>query len=140
MPGENITIYAKWSCYLQYSIKGDSTYEITGFVGTPTNVEIPTTIDGVTVTSIADDAFTSCTSMTSIVIADTITTIGDYVFLGCDSLVTVYIPDSVVTMGSNVFIYIDTATINCEAASQPAGWDSNWDFWCDSTIVWNYTA
>ncbi|XFA99145.1 leucine-rich repeat protein [Candidatus Izemoplasma sp. B36] len=139
MPAENITLYAKWTCYLSYSMKGDSTYEITGLVGTPSNVVIPRVIDGVAVTSIADDAFTSCTSIVNIVIADSITTIGSYVFNGCDNLATVYIPDSVVTMGGYVFIYIDTATINCEAVSEPAGWDSNWDFWCGSTINWGQT-
>lgn len=138
MPAENITLYAKWTPYLQYSLKGDSTYEVTGYIGSPVIVEIPTTYEGHTVTSIADSAFLSCNSMTSVIIADTITTIGDWVFQDCNSLQTAYIPDSVVTMGAYVFIYIDIATIYCEAASEPAGWDGSWDFWCGSTIVWGY--
>jgi len=40
--------------------------------------------------TIADDAFSSCDSLTSITIPDSVTSIGDYAFYNCTSLKTVY--------------------------------------------------
>ena len=88
-----------------YVVKNDDTCVITGFTGTSTKIEIPSTIDGYKVTSIGDYAFSNCDSLESIVIPNGVTTIGDYAFSNCDFLKSVAIPNSVTTIGVYAFCY-----------------------------------
>ena len=55
--------------------------------------------------TIADYAFSSCYSLTSITIPDSVTSIGDKAFHGCDSLTSITIPDSVTSIGDEAFWY-----------------------------------
>lgn len=66
-------------------------------------LEIPTTIDGGTVTSIAAAAFKDCDQITQVTIPSTVTSIGDSAFQGCKSLTGIVIPDSVTELGSRAF-------------------------------------
>lgn len=54
-------------------------------------------------TIIVDDAFWSCSSLTSVVIPNSVTTIEDLAFCGCSSLTSVTIPDSVTSIGGMAF-------------------------------------
>ncbi len=65
------------------------------------NVIIPQTIDGVTVTEIADYAFADL-GIDSVIIPDTITAIGSYAFAN-NNMTRVEIPDSVKTIGTGAF-------------------------------------
>ncbi len=65
-------------------------------------VEIPSEIDGKSVTSIGWYAF-GCTSLTSITIPDSVTSIGEDAFSGCTSLIAITIPDSVTSIEEDTF-------------------------------------
>ena len=70
-------------------------------------ITIPATVtkDGVkyTVTSIGNDAFWSCSGLTSVTIPDGVTSIGDYAFYFCLRLTSVTIPDGVTSIGDYAF-------------------------------------
>ena len=55
------------------------------------------------VTSIGDDAFLGCRSLSNIVIPDSVTSIGDGAFFGCSYLSNIVIPDSVISVGDWTF-------------------------------------
>ena len=88
-----------------YTVSG-GTVTITGYTLCSTNagdVVIPTTIDGMPVVSIGDNAFQSCTGLTSVTIPNSVTSIGGAAFAYCSSLTSVTIPDSVTSIGAYAF-------------------------------------
>ena len=88
----------------KYHVLNDGTIEITGYTGKiEGEVVLPETIDGYSVTSIGNYAFSYCTSLESVTIPASVTTIGDCAFYGCTSLHTVVLPDTEITIGQNAF-------------------------------------
>ena len=71
---------------------------------------IPKKIEGLSVTSIGNQAFQSCIFLTSITIPDTITSIGYLAFEDCGRLTSITIPDSVTTIGNGAFLYCSSLT------------------------------
>ena len=63
-----------------------------------TSVTIPESV-----TTIGNYAFSDCTSLTSITIPDSVTTIGEWAFSNCTSLTSITIPDSITTIGEWAF-------------------------------------
>ena len=85
--------------------KGSSYYEYKSeYSG---SITIPATIthEGVdySVTSIGDEAFRDCYSLTAITIPEGVTSIGKCAFYGCSSLTTTTLPDGVTILGSGAF-------------------------------------
>ena len=65
--------------------------------------DIKRVIIGDSVTSIGNNAFIRCRSLTSVTIPNSITTIGNSAFVGCNSLTSVTIPNSVTTIDNSAF-------------------------------------
>ena len=78
-----------------------------GFNESITTVNIPSTVNyygrTYSVTSIGEEAFDNCSSLTSVTIPNSVTSIGDYVFSGCSSLTSVTISNSVTSIGRSAF-------------------------------------
>lgn len=62
---------------------------------TSAEVEIPSEIENVPVTSVNDRAFYNCTALTSVIIPDTVTEICYMAFQGCISLEAIALPESI---------------------------------------------
>ena len=91
--GDNNTVYhSAGNCLIKTKTK-------TLIAGCKNSV-IPT--DG-SVTSIGDDAFYDCSSLTSITIPNSVTSIGYQAFSKCSSLMSITIPDSVTSIGDDAF-------------------------------------
>ena len=76
---------------------------ITKYTGPGGAVVIPSTINGLPVTSIGDSAFISCTGLTSVTIGNSVTSIGIEAFGMCTNLTSVTIPNSVTYIGCDAF-------------------------------------
>ena len=63
-----------------------------------TSITIPDSV-----TSIGASAFSGCTGLTSMTIPNSVTSIGDYAFRGCTGLTSITIPDSVTSIGGGAF-------------------------------------
>ena len=84
-------------------INNNTAYEVTGYSGSPEEVVIPSTYEGLPVTSIGNNAFAYCDGLKSVVIPDSVTRIGASAFYNCYSLTSVVIPDSVTRIGASAF-------------------------------------
>lgn len=69
---------------------------------------IPETVDGQTVTAIADNAFSGCDGISTVILPETVTAIGDYAFSSCHDLRGIYIPGSVQAIGVYAFADCDS--------------------------------
>ncbi|MDX2109929.1 MAG: ice-binding family protein [Verrucomicrobiota bacterium] len=93
-----IDIYADY----EYTDDGDSV-TITNYTGIGGVVVIPASINGTSVTAIADSAFSNNSAITSISIPSSVTSIGELAFSNCDGLTTVLIPAAVTSIGNQAF-------------------------------------
>ena len=86
-----------------YEENKDGGITITGYTGDETELVIPGEIDGKGVTSIGDNAFRDCSSLTSIKIPAGVTSIGVSAFEECYGLTSIEIPAGVTSIGESAF-------------------------------------
>ena len=101
--GMNLTAYAETYGDFEYSYIEDDRLSITGYNGSATNPEIPSAINGVSVTEIGESAFENCTSLTSVTIPDSVTSIGWDTFENCTSLASITIGNGITSIGLGAF-------------------------------------
>ncbi len=92
-------------CVLAAHAQFTSAVTITGYTGPGGAVEIPTNINGLTVTAIGEGAFRSNSSITSINIPVTVTNIGSGAFQFCKGLTNVIVTRGLLEIGDGAFAY-----------------------------------
>ena len=95
LDGNNVEVTYRGSRSSDYS------NEYTGTIVIPATVYIYGTTYNVT--SIGDEAFEYCSSLTSVTIPNSVTSIGKWAFDGCSSLTSITIPESVTTIELRAF-------------------------------------
>ena len=119
LPFAGVTAFAAKSGDYKYQLLKDGTAEITEYTGTATNLTIPSSLDGYTVTSIGAEAFWDCSSLTNVKIPNTVTNLGDFAFANCPNLKSATIPKSVKTIGDLIFEYCSSLTdINVDSGNK----------------------
>ena len=88
----------------------NGTITITGYTGSGGDVLIPTTIDGLLVTSIGDSAFYGLTNLTGITIPASVTNLGDAAFAACVNLAHLAIGKGITTIKGGYEQGYDKAT------------------------------
>ena len=83
-----------------YTVK-DGAVTIVKYTGPGAVVTIPSTINGLPVTSLGDSAFAACTNITDVTIPEGVTSIGS-AFANCTSLTNIVIPRSVERIATNL--------------------------------------
>lgn len=103
-------------CDFEITIIDGTGYKLIKYIGDGVEVVIPSTHEGLAVTTIGNSCFKNATEVTSIEIGEGITSIGTLAFMNCSSLERVVIPGSVTSIGLKAF-YGFTGTIYCTSGS-----------------------
>lgn len=109
-------VFAEANSDFQYYNNGGK-ITITGYSGTPAGMlVIPNTINGLSVTEIADGAFLNQSGyndlLTGVSIPSTVTKIGDAAFFSCHGITQITLPTSLTQIGSGAFSFTGLSTIS----------------------------
>ena len=123
--------------FLYYTAKG--IFCILGYQGTATELTIPSTINGLSITMLPDGIFKNNSSLVKVTIPDTITEIGSNTFLSCKSLTTVILPASLTEIGESAFQGCSAlTTVNLPATLTSIGKSAFYD--CSALTAVNLPA
>ena len=115
----------------EYEILEDGTAKITRYIGSDTEITIPSTLGGNKVTVIGDKAFTNCDKITKATIPDGVTKIGETgspnavygAFFECTALKEVVIPASVKSIAQYAFLRCTSLEqLNLPNGLEQIGW------------------
>jgi len=119
------SVHAEQFGLFTYTVIGGSTIEITDYpTGAIGAVIVPEEIDSKPVTSVGNNAFYVCSSLTSITLPSGVTSVGNSAFEFCSSLTSVTLPSGVTSVGSRAFAYCSGLT----SITLPPGLTSVADF------------
>jgi len=113
MPAEDMTIYAKWIIDFTVDLMADDTYKIVGYIGTDSEVFIPSAYMGKAITVIEDYSFFGLNGITTLTIPASITGIHDLAFYNAHGLVNILVDEGSTTFVSEngVLFNIDKTTL-----------------------------
>lgn len=98
--------------FIIYALNGDgNSYKVTGLKDThPTEIVIPNTYKGKSVTKIGEYAFRDTTDVTSFVLPGTITDIEESAFFNCTSLTSINLPEGITSINNSTFLFCYSLT------------------------------
>lgn len=109
----------------KYTTEGGQV-RITGYNGTDIDVEIPSNIDGLPVTSIGEEAFKNAL-IRSVVIPSSVRSIDWFAFSGCTCLESVTLPSSVLSVGYGAFDHCPKSMeVVCDKGSYAEAYALSW--------------
>jgi hypothetical protein len=103
-----------------FTTNTDGSLNVKQYTGSGGAAVIPSTTNGLRVTTIGVNAFLNCYSLTSVTLGTNLATIGDYSFYNCTNLAGVTIPNSVTNIGGWAFLScgsLTSVTIGTNVAS-----------------------
>lgn len=109
MPAADLTLYAGWNATdgaveIPYTWQDNGTgLTITGYTGTGSDIVIPQTINGQTVSAVAPHAFQGKAALRKVTLPDSVTAIGAYAFADCRSLTAAVLPQGLTTLSEGLF-------------------------------------
>ena len=117
-----------------YTLQEDGTYSISAGEGakTATVLTIPSSYQGIAVTSIADSGFINLLQLNEVTIPDTVLTLGDYAFYNCVKLTSISLSAQLETIGSYALANC-TSLADVTIPSQ-VNLIRNYAFWNDNAL------
>ena len=110
--------------------KAGGAISITGYNGNYSVLNLPSEIDGLPVTEIADSVFAGNTALTSVTIPSGVKKLGWFAFSGCTSLASVTLPESVESIGYDAFSYCTKLTLKCPSGSYAERYAASYGISC----------